>query len=166
MLLKFFLVVFLCHLNVGFSFPEQMKPRIQVTEAIASTGDSQQGQQSPPELPTEEMPPLPSSSEITQSYEGSFIRVIASLVGLILLVVGTFWILKRLGKGRFGKLGSDKMIHILERRPLSPKSVLFLVQVGTKKVLISESQFEVRALASIEPIDEMEKPPGADDEEN
>lgn len=102
------------------------------------------------QLPTQEMPPLPSSSELTQSYEGSFIRVIASLVGLVLLVVATFFILKRLGRGRFGKVSSDKSIHILERRPLSPKSILYLIQVDDKKVLISESQLEVRALTSIE----------------
>jgi flagellar biogenesis protein FliO len=101
-------------------------------------------------LPTQEIPPLPSSNELTQSYEGSFIRVIASLLGLILLVVLTFWILKKLGRSRFGKFGSDKSIQILERRPLSPKSVLYLVEVGNKKVLLSESQLEVRALASYE----------------
>src|SRR5690242_19530138 len=79
--------------------------------------------QGPPALPTEEIAPLPSSDQLTESYEGSFMRVILSLLGLVVLVIMTFWILKRLGRGRFGKFGSDKNIHIIERRPLSPKSV-------------------------------------------
>lgn len=106
--------------------------------------------QGPPALPTEEIAPLPSSDQLTQSYEGSFMRVILSLLGLIVLVVMTFWVLKRLGRGRFGKFSSDKNIHIVERRPLSPKSVLYLVEIGNKRVLLSESQLEVRSLISYE----------------
>ena len=109
-----------------------------------------QDQSGPPALPTEEIAPLPSSVQLTESYEGSFMRVILSLLGLIVLVIMTFWILKRLGRGRFGKFGSDKNIHIIERRPLSPKSVLYLVEIGNKRVLLSESQLEVRSLTSYE----------------
>jgi flagellar biogenesis protein FliO len=120
-----------------------------------TSSSQEQTQQASPALPTQEIPPLPSSTQLTQSYEGSFIRVIVSLLGLIILVVLTFWILKRLGRARFGKFGSDKSIHIIERRPLSPKSVLFLVQIGNKRVLVSESQLEVRSLASYELVEEV-----------
>ncbi|HEY2811315.1 MAG TPA: flagellar biosynthetic protein FliO [Rhabdochlamydiaceae bacterium] len=114
-------------------------------QAPASSQEQQQ-----PTLPSTEMPPLPSSEELTQSYEGSFVRIIVSLLGLIVLIVATFWILKRLGRGRFGKLGGDRAIRIVEKRPLSPKSVLYIVEMGSKRVLISESQVEVRALSSVE----------------
>ena len=107
-------------------------------------------EQSAPQLPSEEIPPLPSSEQMTKEYEGSFLRVLGSVIGLILLVVFTFWVLKRLGKGNFGKFGSSKSIQILERRPLSPKTILFVVQVGNKRILLSESQLEVRALSSAE----------------
>ena len=103
-----------------------------------------------PVLPTPEMPPLPSTTELTQSYEGSFLRVIVTLLGLVFLLIATFWILKRLGRGRFGKLGSDKSIRVLERCPLSPKSVLYLLEVENKRILICESQLEVRPLATSE----------------
>ena len=87
---------------------------------------------------------------MTREYEGSFLRVLGSVIGLILLIVFTFWVLKRLGKGNFGKLGSSKSIQIVERRPLSPKTILFLVQLGNKRILLSESQLEIRALSSVE----------------
>ena len=52
------------------------------------------------------------------------------------------------GKGQF-KMGSGRSINILEKRALSPKSILYIVEIGSKKVLISESQVEVRTLTTI-----------------
>ncbi len=107
----------------------------------------------PPEHAAEQqpLPPLPSSTEMTTSYEGAFIRMLVTLLGLVALVFATFWILRRLGKGKFS-LGSGRSINILEKRALSPKTMLYLVEMGNKKVLISESQLEVRALTSLEEV--------------
>lgn len=110
-------------------------------------------EQTTPQLPSDEIPPLPSSEQMTKEYEGSFLRVLGSVIGLILLIVFTFWVLKRIGKGNFGKLGSSKSIQILERRPLSAKTILFLVQLGNKRILISESQLEVRSLTTAESLE-------------
>lgn len=94
-------------------------------------------------------PPLPSSEEMTHSYEGAFVRMLVTLIGLLLLVCATVWILRRLGKGKF-KIGSGRMINVIEKRPLSPKSILYIVEIDNKKVLIAESQIEVRALTTLE----------------
>ncbi|MES2121917.1 MAG: flagellar biosynthetic protein FliO [Chlamydiota bacterium] len=93
--------------------------------------------------------PLPSSHEMTSSYESAFIKMFATLLGLVVLILAAFWVLRRLGKGRFS-LGSSKTIAIIERKPLSPKSMLYLVEYDNKRILISESQLEVRVLSSIE----------------
>lgn len=114
------------------------------------------GLQAAPVLPQpapQNPPALPSSEEMTQSYEGAFVRMIITLLGILLLVFGTFWILRRLGGGKL-KLGSGRLINVIEKRALSPKSVLYIVEVGNKKVLISESQAEVRALTTLEEIPE------------
>ncbi|MBS0604324.1 MAG: FliO/MopB family protein [Verrucomicrobia bacterium] len=95
--------------------------------------------------------PLPSSTEMTTSYESAFVRMLVTLLGLLFLVFATFWILRRMGKGKF-KMGSGRTINILEKRALSPKSMLYIVEIGNKKVLISESQVEVRSLATYEEI--------------
>jgi flagellar biosynthetic protein FliO len=124
---------------------------------LVSIAYTQEAPPSPSEPSSQEiLPPLPSSEAITQSYEGSFIRVLASIVGLILLVVFTFWMLKRIGRGHFGNSSGGKSIQILEKRPLSQKTVLYLVEMGNKRVLLSESQLEVRALSTIELIEETE----------
>lgn len=107
------------------------------------------------EKPSEQMPtPLPSSTEMTNSYEGAFIRMLVTLLGILFLVFATFWILRRLGAGKF-KMGSGRLINILEKRPLSPKSMLYIVEIGNKKVLIAESQVEVRALTSYQEVPEV-----------
>jgi flagellar biogenesis protein FliO len=105
-----------------------------------------------PEAPA--VPPLPSSQEMTGSYENAFIRMLVTLIGLIFLVFATFWILRRLGKGKFKMGGNGRIINIIERRALSPKTVLYIVEVGNKKILVSESQFEVRTLAGYEELPE------------
>ena len=95
-------------------------------------------------------PPLPSSEEMTYSYQHAFIRMLLSLLGLLALVFATFWFLKRMGKGKF-RMGSGHAIHILEKRSLSPKTFLYVVEIEGKHVLISESQLEVRGLTTFEP---------------
>ncbi len=99
---------------------------------------------------------LPSSHEMTDSYEGAFIRMLVTLLGLIFLVFATFWVLRRLGKGKF-KMGGGHLINIIERKAVSPKTMLYVVQIGNKKVLISESQLEVRALSSHEESPDIEE---------
>src|SRR5690348_3159016 len=149
MLKQIFISLLLCTSTFVIAETGAAPNQTQTTQKQTGTSETP-ADTSAPALPTQEIPPPPSSSQITESYEGSFLQVIVSLIGLVVLVVVTFWILKRLGRGRFGKFGSDKAIHIIERRPLSPKSVLYLVQIENKRVLLSESQFEVRSHASFD----------------
>ena len=123
--------------NKAAAFPEE---QMQTTPAPQPT---------PAQSASEAPAPLPSAEEMTQSYENAFLRMIVTLLALLVLVFATFWILRRLSGGKF-KLGSSRSINVLEKRVLSPKSILYIVEVGNKKILISESQAEVRALSTIE----------------
>ncbi|MGC1878415.1 MAG: flagellar biosynthetic protein FliO [Rhabdochlamydiaceae bacterium] len=109
----------------------------------------------PLEAPPPELNPLslPSSKEMTTSYESAFVRMLVTILGLVFLVFATFWILRKLGKGKF-KMGSSRTINVLERRALSPKSMLYIVEIGNKKVLLCESQLQVRTLTSFEELPE------------
>jgi len=93
--------------------------------------------------------PLPSPQEMTHSYESAFIRMLITLIGLILLIFVTFWILRRLKGGRF-RFGGSQAIDVLEKKAISQKTILYLIRAGNKKVLLSESQLEVRAVATFE----------------
>ena len=86
----------------------------------------------------------------TESYETAFIKTIVVLVGLLILILLTVWMFKKLSRGRLRSFNYLKSVKILEKRPLSPKSMLYLIEVGGKQVLISESQFEVRAITALD----------------
>lgn len=156
MLLKKILPIFFL-ISASIVYPaakEQSNPSAALTEEHAPS-TSEQNPSSPANPAEEKHPsemtlaPLPSSKEMTRSYETSFVRMLVILLGIIFLVFATFWILRKLGKGKF-KIGGGHLINIIERRPLSPKSILYIVEVEKKKILISESQLEVRALSSFE----------------
>ncbi len=100
----------------------------------------------------EPLPPSPMETFISKadnmpSYEATFIKMILTLGGLLALVFLTIWVLKKVSNGRFGSMGSQKKINILEKKPLSPKTLLYLIELDGKKILISESQLEVRTIS-------------------
>lgn len=84
------------------------------------------------------------------SYRASFIKMMLTLFALIVLIVVSVWMLRRLSRGRMKQMNYGKQIKIIERRPISAKSILYLVEIGGKRVVISESQFEVRAITTLD----------------
>lgn len=81
------------------------------------------------------------------AYEPAFLKMLLTLGGLLLLIFFTLWALRKLSQGRMGGFGTSKRIKILEKRPLSPKSILYLVEVDGRKVFLAESQLDVRSLS-------------------
>lgn len=143
----------------GSQAPAPAAPEVQQTHPVIENTPTQAP--APPAIPSPFAPgqetqvsPLPSSNEMTGSYESAFVRMLVTLLALVFLVFATFWLLRRMGKGKF-KMSSGRTINILERRALSPKTVLYIVEIGNKKVLVSESQLEVRALSTYEELPEM-----------
>ncbi len=99
-----------------------------------------------PGQPTQEENIIPQ----TPSYEHAFVKMLLTLFGLIAMIFLTVWLLRRVASVRLQRGGSGQAINIIERRPLSAKSALYLLEVDGKRVLISESHLEVRALSTIE----------------
>jgi flagellar protein FliO/FliZ len=95
----------------------------------------------------------PAAPEALPSYEGAFLKMFLTLLALVVGIVGTVWFLKRLSRGRIGG-GSGRSIVILEKKPLSPKTMLYVVEVEGKQALIAESQLEVKLIMPIEPMAE------------
>lgn len=93
---------------------------------------------------------------VSVSYEKTFVKMIFTLVALIAFIILTFWFLRRISQARMGQFSGSKRIKVLERRPISPKSVLYLVEIGGKKVLVAESHLEVRKIALVEEVERVE----------
>lgn len=80
----------------------------------------------------------------------AFAKMLLSLAVLILLLFLSYWFIKRLIQHRLQKGVGDSSIHILEKRMLSPKTMLYLVEVDNKKVLLAESHLEIKKVESFE----------------
>ena len=101
-------------------------------------------------LTVEESPATVDMSKATESYETAFIKTIVVLVCLLVLITLTVWMFRKISNGRLRNFNYHKSVKILEKRPLSPKSMLYLIEVGGKQVLIAESQLEVRTVTTLD----------------
>lgn len=89
---------------------------------------------------------------------GSFTRMWITLAAALILLFITLWLLRRFKTGHFKKFGGNSSTFaIIERKTLSPKTMLYIVEINNKRLLISESQVEVRTLTSETMICSLEK---------
>ncbi len=81
-----------------------------------------------------------------EQYQTSIVKIFVSLLGLIVLVILSVWLFRRIAKGRYSGLSSPHTMRILEKKPLSPKTMLYLVEIDEKKIFLAESQLEIKSL--------------------
>ncbi|HEV3270515.1 MAG TPA: flagellar biosynthetic protein FliO [Candidatus Rhabdochlamydia sp.] len=90
---------------------------------------------------SKELMPFPDSA--------SFTRMWITIAAALALLFVTLWLLRRFKTGHFKKFGGNSSTFtIIERKTLSPKTMLYIVEINNKRLLISESQVEVRTLTS------------------
>ena len=87
--------------------------------------------------------------ELTQDYKPmefkwAFLKMLFWLVILVGFFFVTLYMFKKLSHSRLDTINQHKMIKVLEKRALSPKTVLYLVEYENKKALIGESQNELK----------------------
>ncbi|MBX9745057.1 MAG: flagellar biosynthetic protein FliO [Chlamydiales bacterium] len=97
-----------------------------------------------------ESPPAEASSvtEMTTNYGSAIAHMLLTFTAVIVLLFVSFWFLRRLIQNRLQKGGGDQAIQILEKRMISPKTMLYWIEVDGKKILIAESHLEVRKIES------------------
>lgn len=77
-------------------------------------------------------------------FQKVFLKMIVYLVLFIILSFATIWSLKRMGRSKLALANSNKAIKILEKRMLSPKSAIYLIELDGKKILVSESHLDMK----------------------
>ena len=103
----------------------------------ALTGMS--AQTNPSESLSENVPDFSSGD-----YGFALLKLFLSLVFVALLLWVTLWFLRRIMRYRFEKSGGVQTIKILEKKMISPKTMLYFVEVEGEKILLAESQLEIR----------------------
>jgi flagellar biogenesis protein FliO len=77
-------------------------------------------------------------------YGAALVRMLISLAVCIGLLVLTVWFLRRMMQAKFQRANKEQTIHVLEKRMISPKSALYLIELEGKRILVAESQFEIK----------------------
>ncbi len=93
---------------------------------------------------------IPSVS--TGDIGATFIKMLLTFTALIFLLFGTYWFIRRLIRFRLEKGTGSQSIQIVEKKMLSPKTMLYLVELEGKKILIAESQLEIKGLVNFSEI--------------
>jgi flagellar biogenesis protein FliO len=93
----------------------------------------------------------------TTSYETAFLRMLFVLIGLLIVLCLGVFLFKKYASSRLQQSNHTRNIKILEKRVISPKSMLYLIEVGGKTMLIGESQLELRHLSALEWIESEKK---------
>ena len=78
----------------------------------------------------------------------TLVKMLVTLLALILLMYASYWFLKRLIQNRVQKGVGGQSIEIIEKKMLSPKTMLYVVRVENKKILFAESHLEIKTLES------------------
>ena len=91
------------------------------------------------------------------NFKREFLRMLFILSLIISMVVATTWMVRRLGRGKMRSFNKNSAIRVLERRAVSPKSFLYLLEVEGTKILVGDSQAGLHGLAVLTPPPE-EKP--------
>lgn len=98
--------------------------------------------------PLEETPPVHngfSSSTIeTPKNDDTYffyqlLNMLFALVSIILLILIASWILKRMMNTRIQQINTNSRIKIVERRSLTPKTAIYLLEVSDRDIVIAES---------------------------
>ena len=75
-----------------------------------------------------------------------FVQMLITLGFILVLILLAGWFLRRLLNTRLQQANTTSAIKVLERRSLTPKSALYLIEVAGKKIVIAETHAGITRL--------------------
>ena len=76
----------------------------------------------------------------------AFVKMLVSLAAIVALLFLSYWFLRKLIQNRLQKGSGNAAIQVIEKRMISPKTMLYIVEVDQKRILIAESHLEIKRL--------------------
>jgi flagellar biogenesis protein FliO len=86
----------------------------------------------------EDEPVEPNHKGIDPKY--LLMKTILVLGGIVGTLYGTAYFIKRMGGGKYSTLSTDGAIRLIEKKHLSPKTAIWLVEVNDQPMVIVDSQ--------------------------
>ena len=99
-----------------------------------------------PVFPLEDLVPPP--NEDTSRFLSEFMNMLATLGLVLCFILIAAWFLKRMLNTRMEQANVSSLIKVIERRALSPKTAIYLLEIQGKTLIISETAHGVTRLDS------------------
>lgn len=97
--------------------------------------------------------PVQETQIIPEEGDNRFFQEFLNMLTTLGLIVGTIlllsWFLKKMVHSRIQQVNTTSIIKIVERRSLSPKSALYLVEIFDKQILVGETPNGLTTLAQV-----------------
>ena len=74
------------------------------------------------------------------NFFNELINMLVTLGGIVLLLIGITWVMKRMQSTRIKYTNSSSLIKIADHRALSTKTGIYLIHVHDRAILIADSQ--------------------------
>jgi flagellar biogenesis protein FliO len=101
------------------------------------------------------------ASTMRREYDfwSEFTHMLSILAAIILFLLGAAWVMRRLLNVRMESINQNSHIRIIERRTMSPKSAIYLLEVGEQQMLVGESAAGLHPLGTLkENVDSQPEP--------
>jgi flagellar protein FliO/FliZ len=94
--------------------------------------------------------PFEPAQEDSSRFLGEFMNMVSSLGIVLLVLLGILWVLRWYNQSRQDQMNDTSTVKILERRPVSQKTVIYLVEVEGTAIAFAEGTNGVTKLAEFE----------------
>ena len=108
-----------------------------------------------PVFPPEELISEPTPE--TNRFLNEFINMMATLGLIVSLILIIAWFLKRMLNSRQEQANATSLIKVIERRSLSPKTAIYLIEIEGKSLVVAESHNGVTRLTDYDSPSEPEE---------
>jgi flagellar biogenesis protein FliO len=117
------------------------------TAVPALQNEQTQAQTQPEQIPSSFAEELKNGEEGDSRFFQEFLSMLFS-VGIILgAIFVLMWVLRRMMNARMEQVNLKSSIKIIERRPLSPKTTIYILEIHGKAVTIADSHNGVALLS-------------------
>ena len=149
-----FLLLFTALLPLAYSFGDTTLASPSRPNETSPSSRSYLNSPENPQIDEEETQPIQPIAEPLQfsssAYKAQFFRTLIAIIVIIVVALFVIWLIRRASNNRPMTYNNRKTIKILEKRHISPSTYLYLIEVGNKQYLISESKFQVSTISALE----------------
>lgn len=148
---SFFTMLLTCLFFAWIALADDITPAASENPPFQPPTEMSKENESPPKklegpvFPLEDVIEKPNKQN--DKFFAEFLNMLATLGFIIGLILIAAWFLKRLMTSRLEQKNLESSIKIVEQRTLSPKTMLYLLEIRDKIIVVSESHQGVTKLA-------------------